>query len=72
MPHAIALLAIFVHLCEMYVCVRPSVRLFWLFFMLWASRRSSSHLGAYYFQHRGKSSATYIAPQPWQVGQLDG
>jgi hypothetical protein len=31
--HAITLVVIFVHLYKMYVCVRSSVRLFWLFFM---------------------------------------
>jgi hypothetical protein len=30
-PHSITLVVIFVHLCEMYVGVRPSVHLFWLF-----------------------------------------
>jgi hypothetical protein len=48
-PHAIALVAIFIHLYEMDVGVRPLVRLFWLFFMLRASRRSETHLRAYYF-----------------------
>jgi hypothetical protein len=60
--HTIALVSIIIHLCEMYVGVRPSVHLFWLFFALYASRRSSSHLGAYYFQHSGKSSVAYITP----------
>jgi hypothetical protein len=49
MSHAIVLVAIFVHLCEMYVGVRSSVLLFQLFFVSRASRRSSSHLRAYYF-----------------------
>jgi hypothetical protein len=43
--HANVLVAIFIHLCEMYVGVRPSVRLFRFFFTLRASERSSSHLG---------------------------
>jgi hypothetical protein len=34
-PHTLALVAVFVHLCEMYVGVWPSVRLFRLFFVLW-------------------------------------
>jgi hypothetical protein len=33
-PHALTLVAIFVHLCEMYVGVQPSMRLFRLFFTL--------------------------------------
>jgi hypothetical protein len=34
--------AIFVHLYEMYVGVRPSVRLFWRFFVLKAHARRST------------------------------
>jgi hypothetical protein len=48
-PYAIALVVIFIHLCEMYVGVRSSVHLFWLFFALRASKRSANHLGTYYF-----------------------
>jgi hypothetical protein len=47
--HAIALAAIFIHFCKMYVGVWPLVRLFQLFFTLQASSRSQSYLGAYYF-----------------------
>jgi hypothetical protein len=36
-PNSIALVAIFIHLCEMYVGVRPSVRLFRRFFVLKAT-----------------------------------
>jgi hypothetical protein len=36
-PNSIALVAIFIHLCEMYVGVRPSVRLFQRFFVLKAA-----------------------------------
>jgi hypothetical protein len=62
MPHSLTLVAIFVHLCEMYVIMRPFVRLFQLFFALRDSGRSPNYLGAYYFQGRGKSLAAYIAP----------
>jgi hypothetical protein len=48
-PHSLTQVAIFIHLCEMYVGVRPSVCLFWLFFVLRSPRRSPNHLGAYYF-----------------------
>jgi hypothetical protein len=41
-PNSIALVAIFVHLYEMYVGVRPSVRLFWRFFVLKAHARRST------------------------------
>jgi hypothetical protein len=33
-PHSIMLVAIFAHFCEMFVGVRPSVRLFWRFHVL--------------------------------------
>jgi hypothetical protein len=36
-PNSFALVAIFVHLCEMYMGVRPSVRLFQRFFVLKAA-----------------------------------
>jgi hypothetical protein len=63
-PHAITLVAIFAHFYKMYVGIRPSMCLFWLFFMLRASGRSQTHLGAYYFYSRSKSSTPYIAPPP--------
>jgi hypothetical protein len=47
--HALVLVVIFVHLCEMYVGVRPLVHILWLFFTLRGSGRSPNHLGAYYF-----------------------
>jgi hypothetical protein len=49
MLHTLVLVAIFVHLCEMYVGVQPSVWMVQPFFALWASGRSANHLGAYYF-----------------------
>jgi hypothetical protein len=66
------LVAIFAHICEMIVGVRPSVRLFWQFHVLCPVNRQSPRLGGYYFQHRTKSSLKYIAtPQPRQVGALE-
>jgi hypothetical protein len=38
-PHSITLVAIFIHLCEMYVGVQPSVRLFWFFHVLRSSEK---------------------------------
>jgi hypothetical protein len=70
--HAIALVSISVHLCEMYVGVWPSVHLFRLLFTPRASGWSQTHLGAYYFQGRSKSSATYITPSARQMGPLEG
>jgi hypothetical protein len=52
----------------MYVGVRPLVHLFGLFHMLRSSRRSASPIGGYYFQHRTKGPAVYIAtliPGKW-------
>jgi hypothetical protein len=48
--HSITQVAIFVHFYEMFVYVRPLVRLFRLFHVLQSSERSPTHLGAYYFQ----------------------
>jgi hypothetical protein len=54
--------AIFVHLCEMYVGVWPSVRLFWCFFVLKAASPCPSLIGGHYFQRRTPGHACYIAP----------
>jgi hypothetical protein len=48
-PHSLILVAIIIHFCEMFVCVVPSVSLFWLFHVLWWSRKGSGLLDAYYF-----------------------
>jgi hypothetical protein len=61
-PNSIALVAIFVHLCEMYVGVRPSVRLFWCFFVLKAASTRPPLITGHYFQHRTPGHARYIAP----------
>jgi hypothetical protein len=42
LPHAITLVAIFIHLCEMYVGVRPLVRLFQLFHVMRYSKKRAS------------------------------
>jgi hypothetical protein len=60
-PHSVTLVAIFVHLCEMYMCVRPSVRLFWRFHVLHSSKRNPVPLGGYYFQHQTKGPSVCIA-----------
>jgi hypothetical protein len=59
-PHSFTLVAIFIHFCEMYMGVRPSVRLFQLYHVLHSSGRSASSLGGYYFQHRTKGPIVYI------------
>jgi hypothetical protein len=61
-PNSIALVAIFIHLYEMYVGVRPSVRLFRRFFMLKAASLRPPLISGHYFQRRTPGHACYIAP----------
>jgi hypothetical protein len=61
-PNSIALVAIFIHLCEMYVGVRPSVRLFQRFFMLKAVSTRSLLIVGHYFQRRTPGHTRYIVP----------
>jgi hypothetical protein len=48
-PHSITLVVIFIHFCEMYVGVRPSMHLFRLFHIMRSSRKRASLIGDYYF-----------------------
>jgi hypothetical protein len=59
--HSITLVAIFVHLYEMYVGMWPSMHLFWLFHMLRSFEKWVSPISGYYFQHRTKGPTVYIA-----------
>jgi hypothetical protein len=59
-PHSILLTAIFVHLCEMFVGVRPCVILFRHFFVLVKSGKGKDEVGAYYFQTRSDLRTPYI------------
>jgi hypothetical protein len=73
-PNSIALVAIFVHLCEMYVGVRPSVRLFRRFFVLKAASPRPPLIGGHYFQRRTPGHAHYIAlvsPGRWERWRED-
>jgi hypothetical protein len=70
--HSFMLVAIFVHHCEMYVEVLLLVCLFQLFHILHSSERSAPPLGDYYFQHRSKGRAAYIAPSPLESGTAGG
>jgi hypothetical protein len=71
-PNSIALVVIFVHLCEMYVGVRPSVRLFRCFFVLKAVSTHPPLIGGHYFQRRTSGHTRYIAHVfPWQVGTVE-
>jgi hypothetical protein len=73
-PNSIALLAIFVHLCNMYVGVRQSVRLFRCFFVLKAASLRPPLIGGHYFQRRTPGHARYIAhvsPGRWERWRED-
>ena len=58
--HSILLTSIFVHLCEMFVGVRPCVILFRHFFVLVKSGKGKDEVGAYYFQTRSDLPTPYI------------
>ena len=73
-PNSIALVAIFIHLCKMYVGVRPSVRLFRRFFVLKAASPRPPLIGGHYFQRRTPSHARYItsvSPGRWERWRED-
>jgi hypothetical protein len=52
--------AIFVHLCEMFVGVAACTSLFHQFFMLVRFGKGKDHLGAYYFYMRSNPTVAYI------------
>jgi hypothetical protein len=60
-PHSILQVAIFVHLCEMFMGVATYTSLFRHFFVLVRSGKGNDHLGAYYFQTRSDPTVAYIA-----------
>jgi hypothetical protein len=49
-PHSLVLVAIFVHFCEMFIYVQPSVILFRLFHTLRWAGKGTDLIGTYYFQ----------------------
>jgi hypothetical protein len=51
-PNSITLVAIFIHFCKMFVGVRPSVRLFWHFFVMKDASQHPPLIGSYDFQRR--------------------
>jgi hypothetical protein len=61
-PNSIALVAIFVHLYEIYMGVRPSVRLFRHFFVLKAVSPRPPLISGHYFQRWTPGHARYITP----------
>jgi hypothetical protein len=73
-PNSITLVAIFVHLCEMFVGVRPSVRLFRCFFVMKAASQRPPLIGGYYFTRRTQGPSQYIAsvsPGRWERWRED-
>jgi hypothetical protein len=48
-PHSITMVSMFVHFCQMFVGVRPSVCLFRRFHVLHATRKHPPRFGGYYF-----------------------
>jgi hypothetical protein len=59
---------IFIHFCEMFIYVQPSVSLFRLFHVMWLSGRGSDLIDAYYIQHWAKGPIVYItliSPDKW-------
>jgi hypothetical protein len=49
MPHSILQVAIFIHLCEMFVGMGHYTSIFLQFFMLVKSRKSKDDIDTYYF-----------------------
>jgi hypothetical protein len=71
-PNSITLVAIFIHLCEMYVGVRPSVSLYRCFFVLKAVSLRPLLIGGYYFQCWTQGHTRYItpiSPDRWNDGE---
>jgi hypothetical protein len=60
--HSLVLVVTFIHFCEMFICVRPSVTLFWMFHVLRWSGKGSGLISTYYFYLRAKGPITCIAP----------
>jgi hypothetical protein len=56
------LVAIFVHLCEMFVGMRSSVRLFRRFFVMKAASQRPPLISGYYFARQTQGPSRYIAP----------
>jgi hypothetical protein len=48
-PHSFILVAIFIHFCEMFIGVRPSIPLFRLFHVLRWAGKGTNPIGTYYF-----------------------
>jgi hypothetical protein len=60
-PHSVLLMAVFAHLMEMFMGVRPYVTIFKHFYALVDTGRSKREIGAYYFQLWHGMSGSYIS-----------
>jgi hypothetical protein len=69
--HSITQVAVFVHLCKMFMVVRPSVHLFCHFHVLCPTSKQPPCIGSYYFQHRTNDPSMYIATLT-PVGETTG
>jgi hypothetical protein len=68
-PNSIMVVVIFIHFYEMFVGVRPSVQLFWRFFIMKAASQHPPLISGYYFQHRTHGHTRYIvlvSPGRWE------
>jgi hypothetical protein len=73
-PHSFILVAIFIHFCEMFVGVWPSVPLFRLLHVLCWSGKGMNSVDTYYFYHRAKGLIVYItaiSPGEWDCWRED-
>jgi hypothetical protein len=59
-PHAVLIVAIFVHLCEGFVGVEPCVRVFRYYYQLRFNARGADVIGGAYFQRRGSLKTPYL------------
>jgi hypothetical protein len=67
-PHSFVLVVIFIHFCEMFIGVRPSIPLFQLFHLLRWAGKGTNLVSPYYFQLRAKGPVAYIvavSPCKW-------
>jgi hypothetical protein len=67
-PNSIALVAIFIHICEMFMGVRSSMRLFRRFFILKVANQHPPLIGGYYFHSRTQGHPVTSHPFPLAGG----
>jgi hypothetical protein len=69
--HSLILVVIFIHFCEMFVCVQPSITLFQIFHVLRWSGKGSGLIDTYYFQLRAKGPIAFISFGKWYHWRKD-